>query len=128
MMTGSIEPKPMNEVTTKLLQQLAEKLGTTAEHLWQVLVRQAPISASITMALLAGLIISAGLLARLSLRRTRMVIEDDSYDDSLRVAAVTSWVAFVAVAIMAAVMLSDIETAVAGLINPEYWALKQVLK
>ncbi len=34
----------MDEQIEKLLRELAEKLGTTAEHLWGVLMRQAPIS------------------------------------------------------------------------------------
>jgi len=27
-----------------LLEKLSEKLGTTAEHLWQILIKQAPIA------------------------------------------------------------------------------------
>lgn len=34
----------MNEETRKLIESLAASLGTTAEHLWQVLLRQAYIS------------------------------------------------------------------------------------
>ena len=41
----------MNEATAKLIEELAAKLGTTAEHLWGVLVRQAPISATVSAAL-----------------------------------------------------------------------------
>lgn len=36
----------MNEETSKLIRELADKLGTTAEHLWSVLVKQAPISSA----------------------------------------------------------------------------------
>lgn len=35
----------MNEGTERLLTQLAEKLGTTTEYLWAVLLKQAPIDA-----------------------------------------------------------------------------------
>ena len=35
----------MNDQTLQLLKQLADKLGTTAEHLWAVLVKQAGIEA-----------------------------------------------------------------------------------
>jgi len=34
----------MNEDTIKLIRDLAEKFGTTSEHLWAVMVRQALIS------------------------------------------------------------------------------------
>jgi len=36
----------MNEQTQQLIEKLAEKLGTTAEHVWAVLVRQAPLSSA----------------------------------------------------------------------------------
>ena len=39
----------MNEQTTILLQKLSESLGTTSEYLWAVLIKQAPISATISM-------------------------------------------------------------------------------
>lgn len=41
--------KIMNEQTVKLVEQLAQKLGTTTEYLWNVLIKQAPISAAIDM-------------------------------------------------------------------------------
>lgn len=34
----------MNEQTTKLIEQLAKELGTTAEYLWTVLLKQSPIA------------------------------------------------------------------------------------
>ena len=39
----------MNEQTTKLIEQLAQKLGTTTEYLWSVLLKQAPIDATVTL-------------------------------------------------------------------------------
>ena len=35
----------MNDQTAKLIEQLAQKLGTTTEYLWSVLIKQAPIDA-----------------------------------------------------------------------------------
>ena len=34
----------MNDQTVQLLRELAEKFGTTTEHLWGVLIKQAYIS------------------------------------------------------------------------------------
>lgn len=39
----------MNEQTAKLLEQLASKLGTTSEYLWNILLKQAPIDATVTL-------------------------------------------------------------------------------
>jgi len=39
----------MNENTAKLIEQLAQKLGTTSEYLWGVLLKQASISATVTL-------------------------------------------------------------------------------
>ena len=41
----------MDEKFQKLIEALAAKLGTTAEHLWGVLVRQAPISGAVDLVL-----------------------------------------------------------------------------
>lgn len=40
----------MNEATQKMIEELATKLGVTAEHLWGVLCRQAPTSAVVGLA------------------------------------------------------------------------------
>lgn len=37
----------MDERTEKLLRELADKFGTTVDHLWSVLVHQAPINATV---------------------------------------------------------------------------------
>lgn len=37
----------MNDKVLEALQTLAEKLGVTAEHLWGVLLKQAPIDGTI---------------------------------------------------------------------------------
>ena len=39
----------MNENTSKLIEQLAQQLGTTSKYLWSVLLKQAPISATVNL-------------------------------------------------------------------------------
>lgn len=39
----------MEEKTIKLIEQLAQKLGTTTEYLWAVLLKQAPIDATVVL-------------------------------------------------------------------------------
>lgn len=116
----------MNEQTAKLIEQLAAKLGTTAEHLWGVLVRQAPISA-ITDILTSMLIVfliwkSLGFVQR----KTRDT--NDAPADWDEEGAFAAWVIWgIAALIGTLCVLCDINYIVAGFANPEYWALKQIL-
>jgi hypothetical protein len=116
----------MNEQTAKLIEELASKLGTTAEHLWGVLVRQAPISA-VTDILTSILII---LLIWVSLkfvqRKTRET--EDAPADWDEEGALAAWVIWGIASIIAILcVLCDINYIIAGFANPEYWALKQIL-
>jgi hypothetical protein len=42
---------------TELLGKLADKLGTTVEKLWSVLLKQAPISGTVDLLLCASLVV-----------------------------------------------------------------------
>ena len=114
----------MNEQTQQLIEKLAEKLGTTAEHLWAVLVRQAPIT-STTEAI--ALCIYAAVMV-LGYRLVREKTKDDGdWNDNCGSIALP-WViwcgATIALLIVLCCSLSNI---VAGFANPEYWALKEIL-
>lgn len=54
----------MNEQVLALLTQLAEKLGTTVEHLWSVLVKQAFISTTVNLLIYSLLLILGFVLYR----------------------------------------------------------------
>ena len=116
----------MDKQTLDLLQQLAAKLGTTAEHLWAVLVRQAFCSGCADL-LVYGL---AGAFVWLTLRKTPKWIqtvkdaESDLEEAAYVVALAISWLLVVIFIIAAACSLGD---TVAAFVNPEYWALKQIL-
>lgn len=110
----------MNEQTAKLIEKLAEKLGTTAEHLWGVLVQQAYID-SVTK--LTGIIFSFIILCAIlalfpKLKRMDFIEEGDFYH-------------YVVLILFAFVLIcyasSEASIIIAGFVNPEYWALKQVL-
>lgn len=104
-------------MTDKLQDQLAElaqKLGTTGEHLWQVCVRQAPISSTIYffwMALTVALVIGFAWKAKRS-KEWWIVV----------------WgCASLLMVITGLIELSDLNQALAGYFNPEYAALKDIL-
>lgn len=116
----------MNKETLDLLQQLAAKLGTTAEHLWAVLIKQAFISACtdflfyvITVALLWFAIKKTPKWAQI-ISNT----DSDFIEIGGTAAVVVGWVLVGGLVIAALICIPD---TIAALANPEYWALKQIL-
>src|SRR6478609_11540594 len=120
----------MNEKTEQLVRELAEKLGTTTTHLWEVLTRQAPISAAsdvVVALLLIGVMWAAYQMVR---RKTSVPprSEENPYPEAI-------WedeVAFIAWTILAVygvfvlvTVCYTIGSVATALMNPEYWALKQ---
>lgn len=72
----------MNDNTRQLLEQLAVKLGTTVEHLWGVLIRQAPVSGLISI---LGYIAVIAVLAEITRRLVKVdPMESDTFDGSGR--------------------------------------------
>ena len=109
----------MNDKTEQLVRELAEKLGTTVEHLWGVLVQQAPIAAA-TNTLLLGI---AGILTALVVRTAVRLWKDGEEE-----AAITATFVSGLMALASFVALCCFAPAIAaGFFNPEYWALKQII-
>ena len=123
----------MDDNTLKALTALSEKLGTTSEYLWGVLLRQAHISATIDLFVMAIWIGLAVLFLRTVQEKTKVPQETEtrphpraewSGDD-----AFFAWAgAIVFAAIVALCVGVSITDTIAGFVNPEYWALHQILK
>ena len=109
----------MNDQTTKLIETLAAKLGTTADHLWSVLVTQARLSATID---LSGIVICYALLF-ISLMfgwwRSR---DGDDFWGFINIILVLGFV------ILSLITLTQASNIAAGFYNPEYLALREILK
>lgn len=122
----------MTDKTIEALTALANKLGTTAEYLWGVLLKQAPLTGAIDLLLMAAWVIGAVMWCRFVLRKTTTpkAADDNGYPcaDWTGEAAFFAWVSAVALAVIAGLVVGDLATVVAALVNPEYWALKQILK
>jgi hypothetical protein len=107
----------MNEETAKLLETLATKLGTTSEYLWSVLLKQAPIDATISLFQTAVVFFIGYLLYK------KRGIVNREYDERLPI--------FVAVAIVWSILsfitIMCIGDIINGYLNPEYWALERIL-
>lgn len=118
----------MNNIDA-MLAELAEKLGTTIEHLWGVLLQQSfifGISASlISMIMLAILIGVFYYLKKVGNERRKKDWECEYAVDPL----IIGWVFFIFIAIVfPIVILVTFYEVVTAFFNPEYWALQTILK
>lgn len=123
----------MDDKTMQALNVLANKLGTTAEYLWGVLLKQAPIT-GLTKLLVVIVCVSAAVMwFRFVLRKTskppvREGVPFPSADWDNDLGAPLAWVSVFLLAFLALVVtISLIPTIVSAMLNPEYWALTQIL-
>jgi len=122
----------MDDKTTALIEKLAEKLGTTAEHLWGVLLHQAPISGAVDLATVVVMVLAAVGLVRFVKGKTTTPAEteDDRYphaewEDEF---AGFAWlVTAIYLIITGLVVIVSPQGIVAAFFNPEYWALSHIL-
>lgn len=99
---------------------LANKLGGTAQFIFELYVRQATVSGvTCTILMLSFLIISIFLVKRVWILPQENVSDDHEF---------VLWIATViAVAITVLMFLLATETVVTSLVNPEYWAIHKIL-
>ena len=122
----------MKELTL-FLEQLANKLGTTVEKLWAVLLKQAPISGMVDFAICIGLVLIAVGCFRFVNKKTTVpaTTQNDQYPRAQweEEAAVVCWIGIgVFLVIVLVVIICSIQDIVSAFLNPEYWALKQILE
>jgi len=112
----------MNEQTIKLIEQLAQKLGTTSEYLWGILILQAKVAA-IEGCVFACLTLAYAVFYIRAMKNKKSFLYDCDGDLTFGGIA-ASFGAIVSVFVFAA-CISEVITAV---FNPEYYALKIILK
>lgn len=124
----------MNKETVDLLKGLADKLGTTAEHLWAVLIRQAYVSFATDLVLYALLIVWLSLCYRLVRQWLEKASEckkgqKHSFEDNGQFKYELGAVLIVSLSfllcLIAAFVIPDTITKI---VNPEFWALQQILE
>lgn len=109
----------MEENTERLLRELANKIGTTGEHLWEVLIKQAPISA------LSDLIMAV-LWITIIMWTAKFLHNKSNKWDTVIISVL--WSIWGLLAIIIAMLFGFIiKNIIEALINPEYWALQQIL-
>lgn len=121
----------MNEETTKLIDQLAQKLGTTAEYLWSVLLKQAPIDSTVSLIQTICVMLFGFTLWKIHKRLLKKESTDrhadngyDKYEDFAIIPMIIGTIVFVILFIISFCCIGDI---VNGYFNPEYWALERIL-
>jgi amino acid transporter len=110
----------MNDQTAVVMQKLADKLGTTSEYLWSVLIRQAPLSGITDILQYAIIAICVFVYWRW--------VSSDKRDFS---GCGDSWPGALIVGIpllfLVVVVFFWFPTTIYAFANPEYWALDRVL-
>ena len=114
----------MNEETRKLIEALAAKLGTTAEHLWAILLRQAFISFWTDLIFYGVTLAIAYIAFRLSVKAWKKSDDDSWNEDEWRIGSILCVSVSSILIIISLLCVGDTITKIA---NPEYWALSQVL-
>ena len=132
----------MEDRAYQALLTLAERLGTTIEHLWAVLLKQAVVTGMTNVVMLAAITTVACYLTRIVRIKTtpREVLVSNPYDPeavprrTMRAAwdpteeGLLGWIGTgIMWLVVATLWFHLLPDTLAGLFNPEYWALKQVL-
>lgn len=125
----------MNDTTAKILEQLAAKLGTTSEYLWGILLKQAPISATLSMLSFALVLVFGVVLLYAHKKLSKEIVSESggykSYETlygKFEEAAVIPMVLFAAVWVIVLFnCIFNIGDIINGYFNPEYWALKEIV-
>jgi len=118
----------MNELTARLLEQLAAKLGVGIEVLWTALLRQAPIAAASDLLQYAVLGVAwYGFWRWFRILKERPQDNDDWGANNFLAQVVLFSFAAITLVVLTGVMLSFVHHTLAGFFNPEYWALQQLL-
>ena len=111
-----------------LLEKLAEKLGTTSEYLWGILLKQAPIEATIIVGQML-LIVLFGIVLIVLHKRFSSTVDGESlysrYEEAIAIPMIVCMVVFVILALSAFYAIPEL---MYGYFNPEYWALQEILK
>ena len=118
----------MNNESTKLLEQLAEKMGTTVEYLWDILIYQAHIQAITVLIQFVIIFIATYFLFKLHIRFNKQTDDKHSvyyeHEEAVIIPMVFAGIVMAVLIIVAFFCISDI---VNGFFNPEYWALQRIL-
>lgn len=111
----------MNDKTLELIQQLATKFGTTADHLWGVLIKQAPVSCGCDLVVL----IAYAFFFIWGFRKFIHQLRTNTSSDKDALYFVGGALTLLGGGLLL-LMLAFIPETISGFTNPEYWAMIQL--
>ena len=121
----------MNEQTLKLIEQLAQKLGTTSEYLWSILLKQAPIEATTLLCQTVFVVIYGIFIWEthkyLSEKVNNGKYIETRYEEYEEKAVLPMAVAVFIFMICFIACFFCFGNIINGYFNPEYWALEKIL-
>jgi len=120
--SSSVNPNSTETMHEQLINKLADRLGTTADKLWAVLVEQAAVSA---IANTTTLTVTGAILGLLAWRAKQVLNEGTYYERDKAIFG--SLIVGLACLVWTICLLASVPDIVSGFVNPEYWALKQLL-
>lgn len=107
----------MNTTSDQLIQQLADKLGTTAEYLWAAMLKQAGLAAIYNSVFVAAIAAAVYLGFRLL----------QKHSDTLEMPELF-WMVYGILTLFAAGLIAiTIGDTITAVFNPEYWALSKII-
>jgi phosphatidylglycerophosphate synthase len=116
----------MNDNAVALLDKIADKLGVTAQYLWSVMLKQAPVYITTTLIEYAILLVVIVLVLRFRKTIGKWMFEVGDAGDGL-VAMFGSLIIVISGVIWLLVALFSFHHLITAIFNPEYWALEQLL-
>ena len=105
----------------ELIEQLAANLGVAVDVLWGALLLQAPISATVGIVFMVVAWVASVLAVRWTFKNWEMITRKDMEPPVLCGLFILTVLTMVAT-------FGEFTTAMAGLFNPEYWALRHVME
>lgn len=122
----------MKATTEELVRELAAEMGTTTEYLWSVLVKQAPITGVTHLVVVGGWMTVSVLAFKLLRRKTTGNPEaerpQERYPELDGEVALLAWSGWATVSVLIFIIGTfEALEAIKALLNPEYWALNQIL-
>jgi len=118
-----------DEMFTEILARidvLASKLGVAAEHLWEIMVRQATIEGVIELLVLGVLFMALVVFFRIFFEKKLFDYVEDAPTPAGIAVVVSLFIAAVMI-IVVAVSFCSLADIVTKIFNPEYWAYQSLL-
>jgi len=112
------------EQIAPVLEKMAEKLGVTCEYLWSVLLKQAPLSGITDIIQYMVLGIVTWIFVKFCIKVHHKIQESDWDEIAYLLLAFIG----IFIAIYWTIIFFHFPETIWAFFNPEYWALKQILK